>query len=73
MIVRIWYGQLLSKRDQDKRPNQMLGEVRSFKYLGFVISNKGSKPEILFRIAQTTAALSTLEPIWRDKNICLAS
>ena len=34
---------------------------------------QGSKPEILSRIAQTTAALSRLKIIWRDKNISLAS
>ena len=44
-----------------------------FKYLGAIISNEGSKPEILSRIAQTTAALSRLKIIWRDKNISLAS
>ena len=30
--------------------------VTGFKYLGSVISDEGSKPEILPRIAQTTAA-----------------
>ena len=44
-----------------------------FKYFGAIISNEGSKPEILSRIAQTTAALSRLKIIWRDKNITLAS
>ena len=34
---------------------------------------EGSKPEILSRIAQTTATLSRLKIIWRDKNILLAS
>ena len=34
--------------------------VTSFKYLGSVITDEGSKPEILSRIAQTTAALTTL-------------
>ena len=48
-------------------------EVENFKYLGAIISNKGSKPEILSRIAQTTTALSRLKIIWRDKNISLAS
>ena len=38
-----------------------------------IISNEGSKPEILSRIAQTTAALSRLKIIWRDTNISLAS
>ena len=41
--------------------------------LRWIISNEGSKPEILSRIAQTTAALSRLKIIWRDKNISLAS
>ena len=44
-------------------------EVKNFKYLGATISNEGSKPEILSRISQTTAALSRLKIIWRDKNI----
>ena len=48
-------------------------KVENFKYLGAIISNEGSKPEILSRIAQTTVALSRLKIIWRDKNISLAS
>ena len=52
---------------------QRLEEVENFKYLEAIISNEGSKPEILSRIAQTTAALSILKIIWRDKNISLAS
>ena len=32
--------------------------VTSFKYLGSVRTDEGSKPEILSRIAQTTAALT---------------
>ena len=39
---------------------QKLQTVTSFKYLGSVISHKGTKPEILSRIAQTTAALTRL-------------
>ena len=57
----------LPKRDQDKR----LEARRSGKWA--VISNEGSKPEILSKIDQTTAALSRLMIIWRDKNISLAS
>ena len=56
-----------------KIKGQRLEEVENFKYLGAVISNEGSKPEILSRIAQTTAVLSRLTIIWRDKNISLAS
>ena len=47
--------------------------MEKFKYLGAIISNEGSTPEILSRIAQTTAALSRLKIIWRDKTISLAS
>ena len=47
--------------------------MENFKYLGAIISNEGSKPEILSRIAQTTAALSRLKITWRNKNISLAS
>ena len=36
---------------------QKLETVTSFKYLGSVITDEGSKPEILSRIAQATAAL----------------
>ena len=56
-----------------KIKGQRLEEVENFKCLGAIISNEGSKPEILFRIAQTTAALSRLKIIWRDKDISLAS
>ena len=56
-----------------KIKGQRLEEVENFKYLGAIISNEGSKPEILSRIALTTAALSRLKIIWKDKNISLAS
>ena len=47
--------------------------MENSKYLGTIISNEGSKPEILSRTAQTTAALSRPKIIWRDKKIWLAS
>ncbi len=47
--------------------------VTSFKYLGSVITDEGSKPEILSRIAQTTAALTRLKPVWIDKSISVGS
>ena len=56
-----------------KIKGQRLEAVENFKYLGAIISNKGSKSEILSRIAQTTAALSKLKIISRDKNISLVS
>ena len=48
---------------------QKLETVTSSKYLGSVISDEGSKPEILSRIAQTTAALTKLKPVWNDRSI----
>ena len=50
-----------------------LETVTSFKCLGSVITDDGSKPEILSRIAQTTTALSRLKPVWNDKSISLSS
>ena len=52
---------------------QKLETVTSFKYLGSVIIDEGPKPEILSRIAQTTAALTRLKPVWIDKSISLSS
>ena len=56
-----------------KVKGQKLGTVTSFKYFGAVVSDDGSKPEVLSRIAQATAALTKLKPIWRDNNISLGS
>ena len=47
-----------------KIKGQRLEDVENCKYLGAIISNEGSKPEILSRIAQTTAALSRLKIIY---------
>ena len=55
-----------------KFKGQKLGTVTSFKYLGAIVSDKGSKPMVLSRIAQATAALTKRKPIWRD-NISLGS
>ena len=52
---------------------QMLQTVTSFKYLGSVMTDVGSKPEILSRIAQTAAALIRLKPVWNDRGISLSS
>ena len=52
---------------------QKLQTVTSFKYLGSFITDEGSKPEILSRIANTTAALTRLKPVWIDKSISLSS
>ena len=41
--------------------------------LDTIITDDGSKPEILSRIAQTTAALTRLKPVWNDRSISLSS
>ena len=46
---------------------QKLETVTSFKYLGSVITDDGSKPEIFSKIAKTTAALTRLKPVWNDR------
>ena len=40
--------------------DEKLDEVDSFKYLGAIVTDQGSKPEVLSRIVQTTAALAKL-------------
>ena len=52
---------------------QKLGTVTSSKYLGAVVSDDSPKPEVLSRVAQATAVLKKLKPIWRDNNISLGS
>ena len=58
---------------ETKVNGQKLETVTSFKYLDSVITNEGSKPEILSRTAQTTAALTRLKLIWIDRSISLSS
>ena len=45
----------------DKVNGQKLETVTSFKYLGSVVTDKGSKPEILSWMLQTTAAETRLK------------
>ena len=53
--------------------DQKLEAVTSFKYLGSLITDEESKPEILSRMAQTTAALKRLKPVWNDRSISFSS
>ena len=53
--------------------NKKLETVRSFICLGAIVSDEGSKPEVLIRTAQTTAAVTKLKVIWSDKNITISS
>ena len=56
-----------------KANRQKLETVTAIEYLGSVISDEGSKPEILSRLAQTTAALTRLKPVLNDRSISLSS
>ena len=52
---------------------QKLKTVTSFKNLCSVVFDEGSKPEILSKIAQTTATLTRLKPVWNYRSISLSS
>ena len=52
---------------------QKLETITGFKYLGSVITDEGSKPQILSRIAQATAALTRLKAVWNERSISLSS
>ena len=52
---------------------QKLETVTSFKYLGSVITDEGSKPEVLSSTTQKTAALTKLKPVWNDRSSSLSS
>ena len=56
-----------------KASDHKLQTVTNFKYLGAIISDAGSKAEMLSRIAQCTTTLTRLKPIWNNQNITLRS
>ena len=63
---------------QEDQANEKQGMDRSFRQsqaasTWAVITDEGSKPEILSRIAQAAAALTRLKPVWIDKSISLCS
>ena len=62
--TRLMTNSANGKRDKGKR---------AFQYHGAVVSDDGSKPKVLSRIAQATAAFTKLKPIWRDNKISLRS
>ena len=53
--------------------SEKLETVQSFKYLGAIVTDKGSMPEMRSRIAQAIAALTKFKIIWDDKNVDLCS
>ena len=63
----------IASRGRSRLKGQKLGTVTSFKHLGAIVLDVGSKPEVLSRIVQATAALTKLKLIWRDSNISLGS
>ena len=52
---------------------QKLETVTSFKSLGSVVSDEGSKPEILSGIVLTTAALTRLKSVWNNRSVSFSS
>ena len=52
---------------------QKLKTVTSSKYLGSPGTDEGSEPEIHARIAQMTAAITRLKPVWNDRSISFSS
>ena len=45
--------------------------VKEFKYLGSIVSDEGSKPEVLARTAQALLTIARLKPIWGGKGLKL--
>ena len=56
-----------------KVDNKELEVVQSFKYFGAIVSDQGSKPEIISRIGQTVSAINKLKTIWKDRSISISS
>ena len=52
--------------------DQKLETVCSFKNLGAIVWEEGSKPEVLSRVAQITAAVTKPKVIWNN-NIAITS
>ena len=73
----VWFARQVFKggeiNTEIKVNGHKLETVTSFKYLGSVRTDGGSTPELFCRIAQATAALTRLKPIWIDKGISLSS
>ena len=56
-----------------KVKNSVLQIVDKFIYLGALVTDNGSKSEVLSRIAKAQNSLSKLKTIWKDKNISVSS
>merc|ERR1711963_1001374 len=53
--------------------DSVLEIVNQFIYLGALVTDNGSRKEILSRMAKAQSALSKLKIIWNDKNISVSS
>ena len=71
--IKLMTNSAMASRERDHVKGQKLEPVTSFMYLGAILSDESSKPEIVSRIAQATAALTKLKRIWRHSNISLRS
>ena len=58
---------------QFKVKDSVLEIVNQFIYLGALVTDNGSKKEILSRMAKAQSSLSKLKIIWKDKNISVKS
>ena len=46
-----------------------LETVTNFKHLGAIVTDEGTKREVLTRIAQATSALTKLKTVWKNGKI----
>ena len=61
--IKLMTNNTSSINTEIKVNGRKLETVTSFKYLGSLVTDEGSKPEIFSRIAQITAALARLKPV----------
>ena len=59
----------ISGINREIKVNGQFETVTSFKCLGPIITDEGSKPEILSRISQTTAAFTRFKQVWNTRSI----
>ena len=71
--IKIMTNNTSGMNTEIKVNGQKLETVTSFKNLGSVKADEGSKPEILSRIAPTTVASTRLKPVWNNRSISLSS
>ena len=79
-INSVWHGnQPRENKDHVKQSEWLtkiikvkgynLETVTNFKYLGAIMTDEGTKREVLTRTAQATSALTKLKTVWKDRKI----